>query len=330
MDTHRDTHTAAVIDLAGRVLGDRTVPPRPRPVIAALLAWLRGFGQLRAWSGSKAPASYGAGLARHLHAAGRGDGRGRPARPQDAPRRSASPTRSTPWPRPGRAGPGRAPGCPRHRDGQVEALRNLRVARSGAVDARADCQRPDQGADRHRPRTAARRSCAASAPPTLIATCAGAAPGPDPDRRPGAGRPRPRCAPWPAATTPSPPEIADLDDLIEPAGRRDQPRPARSCHGVGPDVAGQLLVTAGQNPDRLRSEAAFAMLCGAAPLPASSGRTHRHRLNRGGACSHHPHAPCGVLALPTQISPNCVGWMSPPQERCGWEEQRRWWWLGAA
>jgi transposase len=52
--------------------------------------------------------------------------------------------------------------------------------------------------------------------------------------------------------------------------------------GVGTDVAGQLLVTAGDNPQRLRSEAAFAMLCGAAPLPASSGRTHRHRLNRGG------------------------------------------------
>jgi hypothetical protein len=52
--------------------------------------------------------------------------------------------------------------------------------------------------------------------------------------------------------------------------------------GVGPDVAGQLLVTAGDNPHRLRSDAAFAMLCGAAPLPASSGRTTRHRLNRGG------------------------------------------------
>jgi transposase len=47
-------------------------------------------------------------------------------------------------------------------------------------------------------------------------------------------------------------------------------------------VAGQLLVTAGDNPHRPRSEAAFAMLCGAAPLPASSGRTDRHRLNRGG------------------------------------------------
>ena len=52
--------------------------------------------------------------------------------------------------------------------------------------------------------------------------------------------------------------------------------------GVGVDTAGQLLVTAGDNPQRLRGEAAFAHLCGVAPIPASSGRTHRHRLHRGG------------------------------------------------
>jgi transposase len=54
------------------------------------------------------------------------------------------------------------------------------------------------------------------------------------------------------------------------------------CYGVGVEVASQLLVTAGDNPDRLHSEAAFAHLCGVAPLPASSGKTQRHRLNRGG------------------------------------------------
>jgi transposase len=48
-------------------------------------------------------------------------------------------------------------------------------------------------------------------------------------------------------------------------------------HGVGPEVAAQLLTTAGDNPQRLHSDAAFAMLCGAAPLPASSGKTNRHR-----------------------------------------------------
>ncbi|MFI1567166.1 IS110 family transposase [Streptomyces sp. NPDC020490] len=56
----------------------------------------------------------------------------------------------------------------------------------------------------------------------------------------------------------------------------------RAVHGVGPDTAAQLLVTAGGNPDRMRTEASFAALCGAAPVPASSGRTNRHRLSRGG------------------------------------------------
>ena len=53
-------------------------------------------------------------------------------------------------------------------------------------------------------------------------------------------------------------------------------------YGVGYDVAAKLLVAAGDNPDRLHSEAAFAHLCGVAPLEASSGKTVRHRLNRGG------------------------------------------------
>ena len=52
--------------------------------------------------------------------------------------------------------------------------------------------------------------------------------------------------------------------------------------GVGPDTASSLLIAAGSNPDRLRSEASFASLCGVNPIPASSGKTNRHRLNRGG------------------------------------------------
>jgi transposase len=76
-------------------------------------------------------------------------------------------------------------------------------------------------------------------------------------------------------------EITDLDKLITPLIEAINPK-LLELNGVGPDVAGQLLVTAGANTDRLRSEAAFAMLCGASPLPASSGKTDRHRLNRGG------------------------------------------------
>jgi transposase len=56
----------------------------------------------------------------------------------------------------------------------------------------------------------------------------------------------------------------------------------RAAYGVGADTAAQLLITAGANPHRLRSEAEFAALCGVAPVPASSGKTNRHRLSRGG------------------------------------------------
>jgi transposase len=76
-------------------------------------------------------------------------------------------------------------------------------------------------------------------------------------------------------------EIAGLDELINPLAEALAPQlPDRL--GIGTEIAGQMLVTAGDNPGRMQSEAAFAMLCGVAPLPASSGMTQRHRLNRGG------------------------------------------------
>ena len=52
--------------------------------------------------------------------------------------------------------------------------------------------------------------------------------------------------------------------------------------GVGPDTAATFLIAAGDNPERLRNEASFAALCGVSPVEASSGRTQRHRINRGG------------------------------------------------
>jgi transposase len=76
-------------------------------------------------------------------------------------------------------------------------------------------------------------------------------------------------------------EIADLDELIAPLVKDLAPDMLERV-GFGIEVTGQLLVTAGDNPDRLASEAAWAMLCGSSRLPASSGKTRRHRLNRGG------------------------------------------------
>jgi transposase len=76
-------------------------------------------------------------------------------------------------------------------------------------------------------------------------------------------------------------EIRDNDQDVTTIVRRVVPgllaRP-----GIGPVCAAQLLVTAGDNPDRLHSQAAFAALCGVSPVEHSSGKTQRHRLNRGG------------------------------------------------
>ena len=76
-------------------------------------------------------------------------------------------------------------------------------------------------------------------------------------------------------------QLERLDELIVPLVIARAPG-LLSLHGVGPDTAALLLVAAGDHPERLRSEAAWAHLCGAAPIPASSGKVRRHRLNPGG------------------------------------------------
>jgi transposase len=77
-------------------------------------------------------------------------------------------------------------------------------------------------------------------------------------------------------------QLERLDELITPLVTARAPG-LLSLYGVGPDTAAMLLIAAGDNPERLRSEAAWAHLCAAAPIPASSGKTqNRHRLNRGG------------------------------------------------
>ena len=76
-------------------------------------------------------------------------------------------------------------------------------------------------------------------------------------------------------------EIDELDERITPLVRSNAPK-LLAIGGVGIDTAASLLVAAGDNPERLRSEAAWAHLCGVSPLEASSGKVTRHRLNRGG------------------------------------------------
>ena len=88
-------------------------------------------------------------------------------------------------------------------------------------------------------------------------------------------------APSPAASPTLDDELDELNAVMRPLIDHTAPG-LLAMYGVGYDVAAKLLIAAGDNPDRLRSEAAFAHLCGVAPLEASSGKTRRHRLNRGG------------------------------------------------
>lgn len=138
VDTHKDTHTAAAIDAAGRTLGTAQFPATPSGY-AALLAWLRSFGTVLL-VGVEGTGVYGAGLARHLdrqqvamveidrpdRKARRWQGKSDPVDAVAAARAALAAVRT---------------GTPKQRDGRVEALRNLRVARRCTVSQRADLQR---------------------------------------------------------------------------------------------------------------------------------------------------------------------------------------------
>ena len=276
VDTHQDTHTAAVIDLVGRVLGTEQFPATTAGY-TTLLAWMRGHGQLLR-VGVEGTGAYGAGLARRL----RGEGVemievDRPNRKTRRLQGKSDPIDAIAAAKAALAG--ERTGTPKQRDGRVEALRNLRVARRSAVEQRADTQRqiktlivtaPDELRARLRGLAVKR----------LIATCANL-------RGDRADAASPATAVKLALRSLArrhqqlSAEIADLDELLQPLVAAINPGLV-TAHGVGAEVAGQLLVTAGENHDRLTSETAFAMLCGVAPIPASSGKTTRHRLNRGG------------------------------------------------
>jgi transposase len=190
---------------------------------------------------------------------------------------------------------GHATGTPKTRDGNVEMIRVLRVAHTSAVKARAIALTQLKAVIKTAPeplRSLLRDLDGAA----LIDRCAGLRPGrgpaPAPSRQ-AKRQPRPGRLNDPTAATKATlatlarrvgilnNEIRDLDDDLETLVTETAPT-LLALFGVGIDVAGQLLVTAGDNPERLTSSAAFAALCGVAPVPASSGKTNRHRLNRGG------------------------------------------------
>jgi transposase len=274
VDTHADTHVAAALDPIGGLLGVREFPATAAGY-AGLLAWLGGFGSV-CLAGIEGTGSYGAGLARHVTAAGirvvevdRSDRQDRRRKGKSDPLDAVSAARA--------AQSGRARGASKGRDGSVEAIRALMVAKRSAAGERTRTINQARalivtGPDDLRTRFAKHT------PAALMAGLAALRPRPG-DVADHATRVALRELGRRARFLDG--QIERLDALIVPLVTAHAPG-LLAVYGVGPNTAALLLIAAGDHPGRLRSEAAWAHLCGAAPIPASSGKVTRHRLNPGG------------------------------------------------
>jgi transposase len=275
VDTHKDTHVVAAKDGLGRVLGTQAFPTTAAGY-AALLGWLRGWGPVVA-VGVEGTGSYGAGLARYL--TGQDVRVVEVNRPDRAKRRQKG--KSDPQDAINAAAAvqsGDATAVPKAGIGVVEAIRVLRTTRISAVKSRTAALNQLESLIVTAP-AALRETLTGLTGTALVSRCARLRSGSDlTDPTPATKTALRRLARRVQLLTD---EITDADTELRALTTQAAPR-TLTRFGVGPDTAAQLLTTAGDNPHRLFSDAAFAHLCGTAPINASSGHTTRHRLNRGG------------------------------------------------
>lgn len=276
VDTHQLVHHAAALDQDGRMLGDRKFAAG-LDGYRELLDWAANFGIINAF-GVECTGSYGAGLTRHLRAAGidvvevnKGHsqvrhrvGKSDAVDAEAAARKVLS---------------GECSGPAKDTTGTVEAIRNLHSVRDSAVKARsAACVQlrdvlltaPDHLRTRLTAKTLEGKATQARA------------------LRPDLGRIHEpeqavkyalrdlgrRIYELTADINETDKHLTQLVSAVAPS--------TLALPQVGPVSVAQLLIAAGENFDRFRSEAAFARLCGVAPIPVSSGKSHRMRLHRGG------------------------------------------------
>ena len=275
VDTHLDVHVAVAVDQLGRRLGELRVPTTARGY-ERLLGWAEGFGPVGC-AGIEGTSSYGAGLVRHLKAAGvsvveverpkrrhlRRKGKSDPIDAEAAARAVLA---------------GEALGEPKSGDGKVEMIRTLRSARQSAVKSRSQAANQLKAllvtapeVLRHRLRELPTKE--------LVASCARFRLGNDPDDVETATKFALRSVARRHEALSE--EITELDVQLDRLVAEVAPK-LISLPAIGTHHAATLLVVAGDNPQRLRSEASFASLCGVSPIEASSGKVVRHRLNRGG------------------------------------------------
>ena len=274
VDTHADIHVAAACDHLGGVLGTESFPTTPAGY-RRLLGFLGSFGPLQA-VGVEGTGSYGAGVARHLREAGvhvvevnrpnrqvrRRHGKSDTVDAIDAARAVIS---------------GQATATPKTHDGSVEALRALQIVHRSAMKSRTQALNQLHALVITAPEPI-RTQLRGLKRRQLLDTCKA--------YRPGAGDDLTTITKFALRHL-----AIRIDELtIETTAITRRRRRLLNQHapelmaiiGVGPDTATALMIAAGDNPDRLGSPAAFAALLGASPIQASSGKTARMRLNRGG------------------------------------------------
>ena len=274
VDTHRDEHVAVAIDCLGAWLGQRRLPSVSSGY-EALHCWASGLGDVVAF-GIEGTGSYGAGLSRYLVR------RGRTVIQVNRPDRS---TRR----RLGKSDPvdaemaarsvlaGVARDYPKSGLDSVEMIRMLKSAKDSAIKARTQAFN-QMKALIVTAQAELRETLIGLTTGALINLCKSFRPG-RPDGPTAAAKYTLRSLARRYRQLSK--EIHDLEGELERLTRTISPALVDS-YGIGPDTAATLLVAAGSNPERLNSEASFASLCGVNPIPASSGKTNRHRLNRGG------------------------------------------------
>ncbi|MEU2874708.1 IS110 family transposase [Streptomyces olivoreticuli] len=272
-DTHKDAHVAAVTTNVGLVL-DSAGFPATAAGYQQLLAWAREHGQVHR-AGVEGTGSYGAALARFL--------RTQDVevievnRPDRAMRRRHGKNDTVDAEAAAQAVLSqRATAVPKDGVGPVEDMRLYKLAKDSAVKARTQATNRLKAVLVNTD-PALREALAGLGTLALITACSQL----EETKWPGSAAAV--CtlrilARWIHALAA---EIRDLTNRIVNKGKAAAPA-LLDQYGVGPDSAATLLLTAGDNPGRLTSEAAFAALCGVSPVERSSGRTHRHRLNRGG------------------------------------------------
>ncbi|KMS70019.1 IS110 family transposase [Streptomyces flaveolus] len=274
VDTHKDIHVVVVLSLLGTVLASRSFATTAAGC-RSLLTWARTLGRVTR-AGVEGTGSYGAGLARSLHAAGVEVIEVN--RPNRAMRRRRGKSDTVDAEAAARAVlGGEATVVPKRGDGPVEAIRILKIAKDSAAKARVQAINQLR-AVLVNSEPAVREPLEKLALPRLVARCATL-------RHDGPG---------PAETAVADTlgrlarriqflevEISDARRQLTDLVQRTSPG-LLQVNGIGADSAAALLIAAGDNPERLKSEASFAALCGTSPVEASSGKTRRRRLNRGG------------------------------------------------